>query len=463
MKINIKELGAIKEGTIDLSKKLNVFCGPNGTGKTYVAYVIYALMKAGIHFGRNDKLATELIDKKQLIFEIDYALLYKYRSDLQANLKSEYDTLFGIGKELASHYFENTVVSFAETETELRDEFYWYSFKKQIIIGNIEIQVVKETCNNYLDLTLTDKTISTKDIEYLGFVLQTLLLSLCATYPIGSTYILPVERNSIFTFSKELSIRKQEAFDHFNALTNKEQKVDKFDLFFKKNTRYPLPIKDGLLIADDLSEIKKKNSEFYEFATELENELLHGKVQITSEGELQFKSDKAPKKLLPIHMTASIIKSLSSLVVYLKHIASKNDLIIIDEPEINLHPDNQILLVRLFARLINKGFRLLISTHSDYVVRELNNIIMLSSDKQEVNSLREKFGYKTEESISKDDIAVYYFNYPSKGRNIKQVNIEIIEIDDSGFEIPSVDATIDAQNNVSEELFYALKYNKSNE
>ena len=261
-----------------------------------------------------------------------------------------------------------------------------------------------------MDLTLTDKTISTKDIEYLGFVLQTLLLSLCATYPIGSTYILPVERNSIFTFSKELSIRKQEAFDHFNALTNKEQKVDKFDLFFKKNTRYPLPIKDGLLIADDLSEIKKKNSEFYEFATELENELLHGKVQITSEGELQFKSDKAPKKLLPIHMTASIIKSLSSLVVYLKHIASKNDLIIIDEPEINLHPDNQILLVRLFARLINKGFRLLISTHSDYVVRELNNIIMLSSDKQEVNSLREKFGYKTEESISKDDIAVYYFN-----------------------------------------------------
>ena len=217
------------------------------------------------------------------------------------------------------------------------------------------------------------------------------------------------------------------------------------------------------MIADDLSEIKKKNSEFYEFATELENELLHGKVQITSEGELQFKSDKAPKKLLPIHMTASIIKSLSSLVVYLKHIASKNDLIIIDEPEINLHPDNQILLVRLFARLINKGFRLLISTHSDYVVRELNNIIMLSSDKQEVNSLREKFGYKTEESISKDDIAVYYFNYPSKGRNIKQVNIEIIEIDDSGFEIPSVDATIDAQNNVSEELFYALKYNKSNE
>ena len=35
MKIQIKELGAIKEATIDLSKKLTVFCGPNGTGKTY--------------------------------------------------------------------------------------------------------------------------------------------------------------------------------------------------------------------------------------------------------------------------------------------------------------------------------------------------------------------------------------------------------------------------------------------
>ena len=67
-------------------------------------------------------------------------------------------------------------------------------------------------------------------------------------------------------------------------------------------------------------------------------------------------------------MTSSIVKTMSSLILYLKHLARKNDLVIIDEPEMNLHPDNQILLTRIFAELVNKGLRIVISTHSDYFV-----------------------------------------------------------------------------------------------
>ena len=91
--------------------------------------------------------------------------------------------------------------------------------------------------------------------------LNSTILSLLATYPISSTYILPVERNSIFTFSKELSISKQEAVDHFHAMTSKN-KTAPYELLFKKTTRYPLPIKDGLMIADDLAETKKNTSTF---------------------------------------------------------------------------------------------------------------------------------------------------------------------------------------------------------
>lgn len=67
MKIKVNDLGAIKEGTIDLSKKLTVFCGPNGTGKTYMAYLIYAISQANIHVrsSDNDTLVKELIDKGQ--------------------------------------------------------------------------------------------------------------------------------------------------------------------------------------------------------------------------------------------------------------------------------------------------------------------------------------------------------------------------------------------------------------
>lgn len=462
MKIHIKELGAVKEGTIDLSKKLNVFCGPNGTGKTYMAYVIYGLLKSQIHIGSDEALAKELIEKRKTNYSINFEALNKYRKNIIDNFKDDFDSLFGIGEDLAKQYFENTEIAFKETNEEFKQQIIDCEFQTTISIRKVDIEISKTKNTDFLVLEIQEKAISNKDIDTLNFFLFSSILSILSTHPISSTYILPVERNSIFTFSKELSISKQEAVDHFHAMTGKN-KIDRFDLLFKKTTRYPLAIKDGLMIADDLAEIKKTTSKFFDFATEIENELLHGKVQITSEGEIQFKSDKATKRVLPIHMTASIIKSLSSLVVYLKHIAQKNDLIIIDEPEINLHPDNQIILTKLFARLINKGFRLLISTHSDYVVRELNNLIMLSSDKPEIETLKIQYGYTKDEFIFKEDIAVHYFNYPLKQRGNKQVTVEALNIDDSGFEIPSVDVTIEQQNKIAEELFYKLKYGGEDE
>ena len=160
-------------------------------------------------------------------------------------------------------------------------------------------------------------------------------------------------------------------------------------------------------------------------------------------------------------MTASVVKSLSSLVIYLKHIAKDNDLVIIDEPEINLHPDDQIILTRLFSKLINKGFRLLISTHSDYVVREINNLIMLSNEKMKDSATQ--FGYNINEYINSEDVDIHYFDYPKKLRGNKQVTIEKLKLDLGGFEIPSVNATIESQNNISEELFYKLKYSDDEE
>ena len=228
------------------------------------------------------------------------------------------------------------------------------------------------------------------------------------------------------------------------------------DFLLKRTTRYPQPIRDGLEIAEDMNNIQKSESDFKAFAEEIEEELLHGKVSISNEGEVQFTSSKAKSKKLPIHLTASIVKTLSSLVFYLKHLARSNDLIIIDEPELNLHPDNQIVLTRIFARLINAGFRLLVSTHSDYIVRELNNLIMLSSQNGGVVELRKKFRYRESEQIKSDEVSAYYFDFKTK----TTVGVKQLIVNECGFEVPSIDNTIDNQNNVTEELFYALKYSE---
>lgn len=48
----------------------------------------------------------------------------------------------------------------------------------------------------------------------------------------------------------------------------------------------------------------------------------------------------------------------------------------IEEPEIHLHPTAQLALVKVLAYLVNKGFRLVITTHSLYIVYALNNLIL---------------------------------------------------------------------------------------
>ena len=44
MILNINNLGTVKSASIDLSKKLTLFCGKNSTGKTYVSYILHAFL-----------------------------------------------------------------------------------------------------------------------------------------------------------------------------------------------------------------------------------------------------------------------------------------------------------------------------------------------------------------------------------------------------------------------------------
>jgi predicted ATPase len=465
MKIQVTELGAIKDAIIDLNKKLTVFCGPNGTGKTYLAYAIYALTKSTNiipGFRPNDNFVKELISNNRAVIKLDLNQLCSFRQELVNNLEKETGELFGLSSENAKSYFSAYKISILENDEEFRDRIKGLEFDTNLKIGTVPILITKTKGNIELQLELTEKTLSKSDVEHMEFFLYSEILSMLSIFPITSSNFFPVERNSIYTFSKELSLRRNDAIDDFHArFSNKD--INPVELFFKRTTRYPMPIRDGLQIAEDLARIKKTNSEYIGFAEQVENELLHGKIIINVEGEIQFKPEKAPKKQLPIHLTASIIKTLSSLVVYLKHIAQKNDLIIIDEPEINLHPDNQIILTRLFARLINNGFRLVISTHSDYIIREINNMIMLSSDKKEVIEFGRKYEYSEDERIDLNDVGVYYFNYSKKRGNNKQVSVEQVPVTESGFEIPSINDTIDRQNEIAEELFYTLKFGEKDE
>ena len=79
----------------------------------------------------------------------------------------------------------------------------------------------------------------------------------------------------------------------------------------------------------------------------------------------------------------------------------------VDEPELNLHPANQRRIARLFARLVNLGVKVFITTHSDYIVKELNTLIMLNHDKPHLKRIAKENGYRQSELIRSDQVKVY--------------------------------------------------------
>ena len=459
MIIKVQKFGAIKNAEIDLSKKLSVFCGPNGTGKTYLAYLIYALTS---QYNRNigNSLSTdkikELFENNETNITIDSKVLLEYKSGIFRSVKDNLWNIFALSENKSEKYFKDTEIICLTTDNDFLDIINKIEIDEPVKLFGFEFNILKKSNSLDINIKLSDKIIKNSDFKnFVDLLLLSSIYSILSFYPITSSTIFPVERNSIYTFSDELSINNNERFELIKELSAGKKDINPIELFFKRTTRYPQPIRDGLRVAEDLENIQKNNSIFFDFAEEIENELLKGKVGITSEGNVEFASEKAPRIKLSFHQSSSIVKTLSSLVIYLKHLASYNDLLIIDEPELNLHPDNQVKLTRIFARLINKGLRLVISTHSDYIIREINNLIMFSNvdAKEDFSSI---YNYNKGEYINLNDVSAYFFNY--KNERAKQTEVTPIKIDKYGFEVETLDKTIDYLSEISNDLFFNLKY-----
>lgn len=457
MQFRIENLGPIRSADIDLNKKLTIFCGYNNTGKTYLSYLIYAIIsyKLNSKLGISKEEMQTLLSGKAITVEIDPVDLWEYKKSMAKNIVSECDSIFGISEDAVSSIFGDLNIDFLDSLEGCEKRLNDMEFIHQAQIGDLKLEFKKHKNKNLIEITPFEKS-ELPDDKFLPFVpmlIRTAMFYYLATYPIYHTYIFPVERMSIYTFKTELSMSRNALIDQMQRL-NKGEEMNVFEFLKASSKRYPVAIKDGLEVANDLTNVQKHKSEYYELAIEIEKTLIGGSMTSNKEGDVLYTSSRISKsKKLPIHISASIVKSLSSLVFYLKHLAKRDSLIIIDEPEMNLHPDSQRVLVHILSKLINAGLRLLISTHSDYIIREINNLIMANEVMKRGADIS-KYGYNPCTLISKEDVNVYFFKHRSK----KYVGVNNIEVSEYGFSVNSIDETIEYQNHIAEELFYSLKY-----
>jgi len=440
MIFKVENLGAIQHAEIDLSKDLILFCGHNNTGKTYLINAIYRLLSlrdsmtdaATAHFG-NTHVSVPKINIKSF-------------NEIQ-------DKINILGKPLVI----NIIEVFNNLSVEELNSLFKYVLGTYLLM-DANLIFTREEINNRLFAVKFATTVygepgkilksanSENIIFERSFNFLSIIIEIIDSLLYSRRFIFPVERSSINIFSKELSLCKVKLFEKLLA---GDKQADLLDLASRRVNRYPKPIRDHLEIAEDLANLSKNTSEFNELAEELEKKILGGKVRISQYGDLTYQPDSAQNIALGMELSSSTVGSLSSLVFYLRHLAKKGDTLIIDEPELSLHPDNQRLIARFFGSLINAGFKLIISTHSDYIVREMNNLIMLSKKSHKTAGLRKKYGYTQAQVLQPQQVGAYLFK---RG----EPSLKSIEITETGLEISTIDEVVADLNQSSQDIYFSL-------
>jgi len=81
---------------------------------------------------------------------------------------------------------------------------------------------------------------------------------------------------------------------------------------------------------------------------------------------------------LALANASSMVSELAPVVLYLRHMIEPGSVLIVEEPESHLHPAMQVALMRQLAALVDAGIRVIITTHSEWLLEELANIVRRS-------------------------------------------------------------------------------------
>jgi hypothetical protein len=467
MKISIEKLGVFEKTELDIGD-LTILCGENNTGKTYVTYALYGFLDfwgERFMFPVKEKWASELLDtgeckikKTDLFQQFSQAWKKACEAYVQEGVLAE---CFGGDKaRFKEVFFEATLPPITPNFSKIDKIELLQNSKK----GN-ETNAVLTICTDdpeSLTISLTNfKHTNEKPIRLVNFLLSSLLKAY--TYPV-QPFIISAERTGIAIFRNELDFARTKALEYLT--TKGKEPTEEFDLFKfitqQYNTDYPKPVKDNVEFARQIEGLSKGESwlakEHPDVLKEF-NKILGGTYKINKAGSVQFVPKKKighlSEKELNMNDSSGAVRSLLQLRFYLYHIAKKQDFLIIDEPELNLHPANQRLMARLLAKLVNLGFKIFVTTHSDYLVRELNTLLMLKGEAEHLKKIAKKNGYTENELLTPDQIRLYTARLDTTKKTTKGYCLEQAKItSEYGIEAKTFDSTIDEMNKIQESILF---------
>ncbi|RUM59020.1 MAG: hypothetical protein DSY59_05055 [Persephonella sp.] len=386
--LKIKNFGNIEYADINI-KPFTLITGKNATGKTFITKGLYCILETFL-------MDLEILKKN----EID-----KTRKEIKEYISSR-KSLFSILGENEYEEF-NTKKELLENFLKFIDKFHNYDEKKQIkelkkyiyreekkglIVKN---NLKKEILN--LLITLIEK-FSLQLLYWIIFSLKDLLKKLFkSNFLVGniSDLINEDKKEAIINLLDiNISIKDN---DEIEINGNPEIIKALFKNVIYLDSPIYIRLKDSIKQDDEYTpEYIKKffqylkrrfNTEDNEEKKEILNfirNLTNGSITTDDFGNLMFKEEKSKKRFIPLSLTAMGITNLSIIEWLLRYdYITRGSVLLIDEPEVHLHPEWQVKLTYVLYKLAKYGVNVIIATHSIDIIKAVE--VLLKEDKEAKN------------------------------------------------------------------------------
>ncbi len=82
---------------------------------------------------------------------------------------------------------------------------------------------------------------------------------------------------------------------------------------------------------------------------------------------------------LPLMNASSMVSEVAPIILFLRHVVCPGETLIVEEPEAHVHPAMQVELVRQLAAAVHAGLRVIVTTHSEWILESLANVVRMSA------------------------------------------------------------------------------------
>ena len=430
LELSVSNFGPIAEGRVEL-RPFTVFVGPSNTGKSYLATLIYALHSifdgyAGNHhhrlgLGQGNLRVYPSVPPGRALSENAIDFLY----DWAGKISLHRDTIRKQNSDL--YELPDTIASLVREVISGSTEYYSGVIGNEVArclgVDGVE-RLIRIPGGSQAIFSLHcytgDTTYNDNRIEYeIAIAKQGVNISTSLPNDITMRIALDDQMSRLWLSQAEYEDSSRDVFAHIflasiasNANENIVGPLSKISHYIPTDRSSAMRSHQaltGALIASasrpatrtDLAQPTlsgvygdflerlvslgglptKVAGSFNELADNMERNVLEGEIRIDSNPVGYPSFSYRPKKWdndLPLMSASSMVSELASVVLYLRHLVSPGETLIIEEPELALHPAKQVELTRLLARAVKAGIRIIITTHSEWVLEEIANLVLMS-------------------------------------------------------------------------------------